>query len=436
MPPSNWFKRLFGVQRPEPPSALEPGLTHVMQESEDGTITRLHLRVEHDGSGMLIANAAAAAHLTPTGTLIVQGILDGNDEATILQRLKENFQGATEATMRADIERIQVLIEQILEPGDTYPVFNLDSGPFAPESVELIAPLQATVPLAEPERLVPLLDRLWNVGIPHATFLMTEASQSADLIRAVERAEDLGMIAGIRGRPADLTPHLSELIMVGVDHVTVPYASHDAATHDALLGSDDHAAATDLFAWLETNGICAVAEVPLVETTLETLEPTVISLLELGADNIIFVAYATADPALTEDGVFFTDAMPQVANRVEEVAHTTQARFIWAPPVVRIPEMLLSAQIRLGPRCVGDVTVRVEPDGSVIPPRGRYRTAGNILEDDWSAIWHHEAFRAYRERVEAPSRCDICPDLLICVAGCPSDPRTWAANVAANGGVE
>jgi radical SAM protein with 4Fe4S-binding SPASM domain len=92
--------------------------------------------------------------------------------------------------------------------------------------------------------------------------------------------------------------------------------------------------------------------------------------------------------------------------------------------------MPLQAQIRLGPRCVGDVAIRVEPDGSVIPPRGRYRTAGNILQDDWSAIWHHEAFRAYRERVEAPSRCDICPDLLICVAGCPSDPRSWAVNVA------
>ncbi len=430
MPPSNWLKRLFAVQRPEPPPPLEPGLTHVMQEHEDGTITRLHLRVERDGSGMLIANAAAAARLTPTGTLIVQGILDGDDEATILQRLQTNFEGATEAVMQADIDRVQVLIQQILEPGDTYPVFNLESGPFAPESAELIAPLQATVPLAEPERLVSLLDRLWEIGIPHVTFLMTEASQSADLIRAVERAEDLGMIAGVRGRPADLTPHLSELVMVGIDHVTVLYASHDAVTHDALLGAGDHAAATELFAWLETHGVCAVAEVPLVEATLETLEPTVRSLFELGADNIVFVAYATADPALTEDGAFFADAMPQVANRVEEVAHSTQARFIWAPPVARDPAMPLSAQIRLGPRCVGDVAMRVEPDGSVIPPRGRYRTAGNILEDDWSVIWHHEAFRTYRERVEAPSRCDICPDLLICVAGCPSDPRSWAVNVA------
>jgi radical SAM protein with 4Fe4S-binding SPASM domain len=401
-----------------------------MQESEGGTITRLHLRVERDGSGMLIANAAAAARLTSTGTLIVQGLLDGDDEATILQQLQANFGGAKEAVMRADIERVQALVDQILEPGDTYPVFNLAADPFSPESAELIAPLQATVPLAEPERMVPLLDRLWTIGIPHVTFLMSDASQSADLVRAVERAEDLGMIAGVRGRPADLTPHLSELVMVGVDHVTVPYASDDAATHDALLGPGDHAAATDLFTWLETNGVCAVAEVPLVEATLEALEPTVFSLLELGADNIVFVAYATADPALTEDGAFFADAMPQVANRVEEVAHSAQARFIWAPPVARDPAMPLQAQIRLGPRCVGDVAIRVEPDGSVIPPRGRYRTAGNILQDDWSAIWHHEAFRAYRERVEAPSRCDICPDLLICVAGCPSDPRSWAVNVA------
>jgi len=399
-----------------------------MQESEDGTITRFHLRVENDGSGMRIANAAAAARLTPTGTLIVQGLLDFDDEATILQRLQANFAGATEAAMRADVERVQVLIEQIREPGDAYPVFNLVAEPFSPASAELIAPLQATVPLAEPEQTVPLLDRLWAVGIPHVTFLMSEPSQGAELVRAVERAEDLGMIVGVRGRPAELAPHLSELVMVGVDHVTVPYASHDAATHNALLGAGDHAAATDLFAWLESNGVCAVAEVPLVEATLERLEPTVIALLEMGADNIIFVAYATTDPALTEEGVFFTDAMPQVANRVEEVAHTAQARFLWAPPVGRDPELSLDAQIRLGPRCVGDVAVRVEPDGRVIPPRGRYGAAGNILEDEWDIIWHHETFRAYRERVEAPNRCEICPDLLICVAGCPGDPGTWAVS--------
>ena len=428
MPPANWLKQLFNVRRAEPPPPLEPGLTHVMEEHADGTVTRFHLRVEADGSGLLIANAAAAAHLTTTGTLIAKGLLEGDDEATILQRLQAHFEGATETTMRADIERVQALIAQILAPGDAYPVFNLTSDPFSPRSAELIAPLQATLPLAEPERLLPLLDRLWAVGIPHVTFLMTDAAQDADLSRAVERAEDLGMIAGVRGRPADLAPHLSELVMVGVDHVTVPYASGDAATHDALLGPGDHAAAAELFAWLEANGVCAVAEVPLVEATLASLESTVISLLEMGADNIIFVAYATTDPALSEKDAFFANAMPQVANRVEEVAHSAQARFIWAPPVARDPELSLQAQMRRGPRSVGDVAVRLEPDGAVIPPRGPYHIAGNILTDAWPTIWRDAAFRTYRERVEAPHRCTICPDLLICASGCPGDPRSWAVN--------
>ncbi len=428
MSPSNWLKRLFDVQRPEPSPPLEPGLTHVMQESDDGTITRFHLRVERDGSGMLIANATAAARLTLTGTLIVKGLLDGDDEATILRRLKQNFKGATEATMRADIERVQGLIAQILQPGDTYPVFNLESAPFSAEAAELIAPLEAAVPLASPERLVPLLDRLWEVGIPHVTFLAPVAPEGAHLVRAVERAEDLGLIAGVRGRAMDITEFVPDLAMAGVDHVTLPYAATDGALHDALLGEGDHVAATELFAWLETSGLCAVAEVPLIEPTLDALEPTVISLLEIGADNIIFVAYATADPALSEDEAFVAEAMPQVANRVEEVAHGAQARFIWAPPVARDPDTPLKAQVRLGPRCAGDVAARIEPDGTVVPPRGRYRSAGNLLQDDWDTIWQHEAFRVYRERVEAPSRCDVCPDLLICVAGCPSDPRTWAVN--------
>ena len=58
-----------------------------------------------------------------------------------------------------------------MNPGDTYPVYNLEDAAVSPYAAQLIAPLQASVPLAEPEKLVPILDRLWEVGIPHVTLL-------------------------------------------------------------------------------------------------------------------------------------------------------------------------------------------------------------------------------------------------------------------------
>lgn len=423
-----WLKNLFSIKRAAPPLAVAPGIYHAMQEAE-GTYTRFHLRVERDGSGMLIANAAAAARLSSTGVLIAKDLLDGKRADTVLQDLVANFQGASEDVMRADIAKVAALIDQIITPGDTYPVFNLDDAALSPYDAQLIAPLQASLPLAEPEKLTPILGKLWDAGIPHVTLLAPHAPDAAHLVRAIERAEDLGMIAGVRGRASDLwdVQLLTSLAQAGVDHITFIYASDDPAVHDALCGVGDHAAATALLAWLEENQLCAVAELPLVQTTLFVLNATVRTLIAQGADNIAFVAYVTTDEALAEqDGIFAADAMPQVATIIEETADETQARFIWDPPVQRDPALSLAEQVQRGPRCSGDVAVRVDPDGSVIPPRGPYKSAGNLLAMPWNAIWDHEVFRRYRERVEAPTHCDRCPGLAICAADCPREPAGWA----------
>jgi len=424
----NWLKNLFTFQRPEIPGLIQPGLYHAMQEAQ-GMYTRFHLRVERDGTGMLIANARAAAQLSPTGVIITKSLLDGKGEQDILATLKAQFKGATEERMSGDIAKVNALITEITTPSDTYPVYNLEDAAVSPYDAALIAPLQASVPVAEPEKLLPILDRLWEIGIPHVTLLASSNTEPAHLIRAVERAEDLGMIAGVRGRASDLRGGtlLADLAQAGVDHITFLYASTDAAMHDTLCGAGDHAAAIEVLTWLEKNQICAVAEVPLVQTTLNDLDDAIEALMPMGADNISFVAYVTTDADLAEqDGVFVADAMPQVATTVEEAAEMFNARFIWNPPVQRIPDQPLIAQVQAGPRCSGDVAVRVDTDGSVIPPRGPYQSAGNLLQDTWESIWDHEVFRIYRERVEAPTRCNICPGLSICAADCPREPAGWA----------
>ena len=426
----NWMKSLFSVKRAGHPTPIAPGLYHA-QQAADGMYTRFHLRVELDGTGMLIANAAAAARLTPSGVVIAQGLLAGTAQAEILATLKRSFHGATDAVMQQDIAKVQALIAQIVAPGDMYPVFNLEDASVSPYAAQLIAPLQASVPLANPMLLVPLIDRLWDVGIPHITLLAPPQPEAAYLIRAVERAEDLGMIAGVRGRAVDLYTGtlLSDLAQAGVDYITYIYASNDAALHDALCGEtpSDHAAAVELLRWLEENEVCAVAEIPLLKSTLDDLDETVATLMAQGVDNLSLVAYASTDAAIAEQGdIFLAEAMPQVATIVEEVTEEANARFIWNPPVQREPTQSLTAQVQAGPRCSGDVAVRVEPDGRVIPARGPRQSAGNLLTQPWDAIWEHDVFRIYRERVEAPTRCDICPGLTICAADCPKEPKGWS----------
>ncbi|HNT77678.1 MAG TPA: hypothetical protein PKH77_21910 [Anaerolineae bacterium] len=429
---TNWLKKLFTIKRGDAPAPVPPGLYHALQEAE-GRYVRFHLRVERDHTGMLIANARAAARLTPSGVVIAKGLLDGKDEAAIVADLSARFSGASKDVMRQDIAQVHALINEVTTPNDEYPVYNLEDAALSPYSAELIAPLQASVPLAPPELLVPILDRLWAVGIPHVTLLAPEHPEPAHLIRAVERAEDLGMIAGVRGRASDLRGGtlLADLRLAGLDHVTFLYAAPDAALHDRLCGAGEHAAALDVLTWLEENQVCAVAEVPLVQANLYTLEETVATLLPLGADNLSFVAYVTTDAGLAaRDGIFTAEAMTQVATIVEEATETANARFIWNPPVQRNPDAPLSAQIQAGPRCCGDVAVRVESDGAgrahVIPPRGPHQSAGDLLHDPWEQIWDAPVFRRYRERVETPTHCDACPGLTICAADCPREPTGWA----------
>ena len=88
--------------------------------------------------------------------------------------------------------------------------------------------------------------------------------------------------------------------------------------------------------------------------------------------------------------------------------------------------MPLGEQVCRGPRCGGDTAVRVEPDGAVIPARGPYASAGNLLEDDWETIERSEVFQRYRRRVESDTHCDECPGLAICAADCPREPAGWA----------
>ncbi len=419
------LNRFLYLKPPPAPAPISPGLYHYMREHE-GLYLRFHLRVEPDGRGMLIANATAAARLSPAGVVIAKGLLDGDDEAGLMRDLEERFRGATRDQMRADLARIQTLLQELTEPGDTYPILNLEDAAVSPYETQLLAPLEADIPLAEPERLKPILDRLWQVGIPHVTILVPENPDSADLVQTVERAEDLGLICGVSGRASDLESGalLDDLAMAGVDHVTLFYASADPAIHDALFGEGDHAAARQLFARTQQLEVADVGQVPLVATTLDDLDETLVALLELMVPNVSFFAIASQEES--DDGAIPAEAMRQVAAQVEEEADEAQVRYVWQPPVMRNPAQSLSVQVRQGPRCSGDVAIRVEPDGSVIPPRGPHRAAGNILQDNWDTIWGHEAFRRYRERVEAPTRCEVCPGLAICAADCPREPAGWS----------
>ncbi len=421
----NFLQRLFNVRQAETPE-LAPGMYHFRREAR-GRHARFHLRVERDGSGLLLANASVAARLTQSGVLIAHGLLKGEPDSVVLARLQDAYAGVDAATLEHDIARVRGLIAQLLDP-DAAPAFNLDDVAATPNPADLIAPLTADLPVGSPDQIRPLIDRLWAIGIPHVVFTVESGTRADHIVRAVERAGDTGLITGVRGRALDLGTGalLNDLATLGVDHVSVYYASHRREVHDDLYGAGDHAAAEDLIRRVRAKEITPVAEVVLVDATLRELEETLAVLNAQAVRNAGF--WALAEPTETTAPALGANALPQAAARVEAASHQQSVQYVWYPTVrVAVGDAsVVQAAARRGPRCSGDLALRVELDGRVIAPRGGHVVAGNLLTDPWDAIWAGPALVGYRARLQSPTHCETCPGLALCAADCPKDPTGWA----------
>ena len=431
------FRRLFVPTIDREAKALKPGMLQYTL-AEHGQTHRFHLRVDPGGSGLLVSNGTAIAQLSASGVLIAARLLEGRPRDVILKELNNQFEPTSVAQQTADVAAVDQLIHRLITPGDSYPVFNLrDPALLKQDDVRLIPPIEADLELAQPVHMLPIMDHLWSAGLPHITIHVPVAPDVVEIVSLVEHAQWLGLICGVSGRASDLLVGsvISDLATVGVDHISVFYASADPALHDSFFGEGNHAAAEELFRRTEAAELADVAQIPLIRPTVATFAATLERLQELRVPNAAFYAIASPDGSV-EDGSLPAAALAEIADDVESAADRAKVRFQWQPPVLRDPAVSLADQVRAGARCSSDLAVRIDSDGSVIPPRGPYRSAGDVVRDSWSSIWQHEVFNSYRARIERPTHCATCPGLAICAADCPKEPAGWSDGVARAGHTE
>lgn len=410
---------------------VEPGLYHY-QRARDGAWVRFHLRVDRDGSGLLIAGAAEAVRLTFAGVFVARGLLEGRDAETLARELGSRSPGDA---VRESVDEVQRVLADLSAPSGRYPIFNLGD-PSVEDVPDLLAPFQADVELAARDQRA-ILSRLWEAGVPHVRFRCGTELDAAALVEAVEAAEDLGMIAGVRGTAAawaagDL---LDRLARVGLDYAVIPWVIEEEL-HDALLGAGDFEAVPAVIDRVRRLEMCPLVEIPLVEGTFERLEEGIDALVAWRVENVEVYAVAedrVPDPSSASDPQrpLAGEELRQVAAWVEDLSQKHPLQIVWAAPVERSGDASLAAQVLRGPRTGSDVSIRVDAQGNVCPPRGPEIEAGNLLEDSWEAIWEHAAFRKFRGRIEQATRCPRCPGLAICAAACPADPEGWSRPAAA-----
>jgi radical SAM protein with 4Fe4S-binding SPASM domain len=330
------------------------------------------------------------------------------------------------------VDQVDRAVSALGCPSVRYPIFNLVDPAAAETPISLLAPFQADIVTGPTAQLLPLLDRLWEAGIPHVRLICRGDSRLDTLVDVVEHAEDVGMITGVRLPRARLVEpaHVDRLAAVGLDYVVLPTALIETV-HDAIHGQGDLACLGDSIKTIREGEMTPVMEIPLIRETADVLEEQLAQLLQQGAEHAEIFAVATegeSEIATSEAGL---QALPgqelrQMAALVEDLADEQGMQLTWLPPRHAPAGQNVEELVRQGPRAGGDVSICVEADGRVLPPRGPSQAAGNLLSESWDAIWAKGVFDRYRRRVEQPSRCPSCPGLATCASACPADPESWA----------
>ena len=392
-----------------------PAGLYAYQTEREGEYVRFHLRVENSGHSLLLAAASEAVLLSPSGTIAAKALLDEKTP----QQASELIPYVNSIQV---VSTVKKALNELGRPGIRFPIFNLADPAAAGHEIGLIAPFQADVVLGDQATTDKVLENLWNAGIPHVRFVQVEQRSTEEVVNAVERAEDMGMIAGIRGTAGGLVSHdmISAAARVGLDYVVIPWAIN-GELHNKIFGDDDFQRVEDAISRTLSWEMTPVVDIALTRDTLDVLEDGLNQLETMSVANVeVFPLASDKSDSLQ---TFEPQELRQLATWIEDVADDRRMQIIWLPPIEASLDPVELA--RRGPRAAGDVSIRVEADGSVIPPRGRNRSVGNIVTDSWETIWKHERFTRYRSLIQRDTHCDECPGLSICAADCPADTEGW-----------
>lgn len=425
---------------------LAPGLYH-FERSWEGERSRVHLRLDASGEdgqyrGVLIVNANRIYQLNQSAACMAFCALKEMPEELAVQHLSRLFD-ASPAQLRLDYAQFCPNLEEMIRPDGACPVCELDLEIAAPFSLRPAAPYRMDLALtyrcndhcahcynARPRDFPELptadwlriLDKLWEIGIPHVVFTGGEPSLRQDLPQLIAHAEANGQITGLNTNARRLSDaaFVQALVEAGLDHVQITVESHRPEIHDQMVQARG--------AWKQTiAGLRNVLDTSLYVMTNTTmlrenspfLGDTLDFLAEVGVPTVGLNALIYSGKGLkVGTGLSEAELRPLLEIARERTARHGQ-RLIWYTPTqyCHFDPMQLDLGIK---GCTAALyNMCIEPDGGVLPCQSYYRPLGNILSDSWLQIWNHPLALSIRERAYAPGKCQACTLFSECGGGCP-----------------
>ncbi len=357
--------------------------TYHMQAVQDEKPYRLHLRLQKDGTGLLILNASTVMQLNPTAAECAFHFIKGTAPEVAAKQISARYR-VDMKTALADFSNFADQIQTLISTPDLDPVSFLNFERAQPHSTDSTLRLDCAITYKLPantqanyapvkrvdrelstEEWQIIMDKAWQAGIPHIIFTGGEATLREDLPQLIAHAEKNGQVCGLLTDGLKLADkdYLELLLQTGLDHVLVILQPDEPRSWKAI----ETIVPQDLF--LTVHFTLNKGNVNEAKTILQKLA-------NLAVENI---SLSTSSNDLLDEML-----------ELQSVANSLSLKILWDLPVpysASNPVMIETADDDV-PAGAGKTWMYVEPDGDVLPAQGEAdKVLGNFLKDDWEKIF-------------------------------------------------
>jgi len=418
----------------------DPGVYHFVK-GENGNSNRLHLRIDKDESGILLVNANQIFHLNPSAAFFTFFYLSNASIQQTIAVTKKHFKISNEDLTHDYIEN-QKLIDQLLN-GENCSVCDLNLEVKAPFSTTPSAPYRMDLALTyrcnnscshcynarsrsfpelTTEKWHLILDKLWEIGIPHVVFTGGEPTLRNDLSELIRYAETKGQITGLNtnGRKLGDGQYLDRLINAGLDHIQITFESVDPAIHDLMVCHTG--------AWQETLAGLKTAlsrhkyvmtNTTMLKTNIHTIPDTLRLLGDLGVKTIGLNALIYSGRGSSVGTGLSEVELKPILETAQAITKSYGQKLIWYTPTQYCNFDPVVNNLGVKGCTAALYNMCIEPNGDVLPCQSYYTSLGNFLNDEWQSIWNHDLSRSLRDRKNVMEKCSDCSLLAECGGGCP-----------------
>ena len=429
------FHRISSVENPD------PGLYHYVRESGQER-SRVHLRLDPDGTGTLIVNASSVMHLNPTAAFMAWMILEGKAKEEGVRALASRY-AVSKKQAAADLSSFQIQLEELVRPESACAIHDLElemnmpfsARPTAPYRMDLAVTYRCNndcahcynarernFPELKTEEWYRIIDELWALGVPHVVFTGGEATLRNDLPELIQHAERNGQITGLNTNARRLADerYVRELVEAGLDHVQITIESCKEQIHDEMMRAKGAFKQTIHGLKNALNSkLYVMTNTTMLRTNVRTIPDTLDFLAEIGVPTIGLNALILSGQGLTVGTGLREDELQPVLELAARKTAERGQKLIWYTPTQYCQFDPTAANLGVKGCTAALYSMCIESNGNVLPCQSYYHPLGNILFDSWDSIWNHELSNQLRERQNLPDKCEGCPVVSECGGGCP-----------------